>query len=122
LKINQVSLLDLLPENLRSDEKIIASAKAIDEQLNKINNTTPQLLIYKNINLQSERVIDELAKEESVDFYDTSYSRDTKINLIKNAGAWNRRKGTASVVEEVVKEVFSSAKVIEWYEYGGASF
>ncbi|MDP5276636.1 phage tail protein [Chengkuizengella axinellae] len=50
------------------------------------------------------------------------YHLEVKRELVKNSAAWHRRKGTASVIEEVVKAAFDDAVVSEWYEYGGAPY
>ena len=45
-----------------------------------------------------------------------------KRALVRNAIAWHRYKGTPAAVEEVCSAVFQSAKVFEWWEYGGVPY
>jgi len=122
MDLKQISILDLLPTNLLSDGKVVAAAQAIDKQMQSINDVIPKLLLYKNLDLQSEHVIDELAKEENVDFYDSTLPIEVKRELVRNSSKWNRRKGTASVVEEVVRAVFDDAVVTEWGGYNGEPY
>ena len=66
-----------------------------------------------------EVVIDLLAWQLHVDFYEPDLPLDTKRALIRNSIPWHRRKGTPYAVQEMVSTVLAEGKVYEWFEYGG---
>lgn len=117
--INELDLASQLPQVLSSDININALAKAFTQELIQVNLSTELLLILANLDKLPEAIIDELAWQLHVDFYDVSMPRITKTQLIKQSIAWHRRKGTVKVVEEIVSAVYSTAKVVENWEYGG---
>ena len=80
------------------------------------------ILLYPRIDELPENLIDALAEQFHIDFYDAEMSLQQKRTVVKNSIAWHRRKGTPSVVEEMVQTVFESAHVEEWFEYGGEPY
>lgn len=123
IKLNQVSLLDILPSNLTKDKSIIAAAKSIDKECIKILNEIDKKLILSNIdNINEDKIIDALALESHVDFYNQNLSLDIKKNIVKNSLYLHRIKGTKTAVENLVNTVFGDGKVVEWFEYGGEPF
>ena len=49
-------------------------------------------------------------------------TNEKKRELIDKSIEWHQHKGTTWVVEEVLKTVWTTAEVIEWYEYGGRPY
>lgn len=70
----------------------------------------------------SEVLIDELAWQYHVDFYDYQADIAKKRALVRSAIAWHRYKGTPAAVEEVCTAVFRTARVFEWWEYDGEPY
>ena len=121
--LQSVSLLDILPPNLLADKKINAAARALDDELQKITAATRNALLLPRLDELSEDVIDLLAWQWHVDFYEpVGMDIDTKRRLIKNSIAWHRIKGTPAAVEQVVSAVFDTSHVQEWFEYGGKPY
>jgi phage tail P2-like protein len=79
----------------------------------------PNLTLNKIVN---ETLIDLLAWQFHVDFYEPWLPVEIKRELVLKSLDWHYRKGTPSVVEEIVSTVFTRAKVEEWYEYGGRPY
>ena len=69
-----------------------------------------------------EEIVDELAWQYHVDFYDYSADIEKKRALVRQAIAWHKRKGTPAAVEEVCTAVFQTARVFENWEYGGEPY
>ena len=121
--LQSVSLLDILPPNLLADKKINAAARALDDELQKITAATRNALLLPRLDELSEEVIDLLAWQWHVDFYEPiGMDIETKRKLIKNSIAWHRIKGTPAAVEQVVSAVFDTSHVQEWFEYGGKPY
>lgn len=121
--LQSVSLLDILPPNLLADKKINAAARALDDELQKITAATRNALLLPRLDELPEEVIDLLAWQWHVDFYEPiGMDIETKRKLIKNSIAWHRIKGTPAAVERVVSAVFDTSHVQEWFEYGGKPY
>ncbi|WP_196590605.1 phage tail protein I [Pectinatus frisingensis] len=122
-EIESISLLDILPPNLQQDEKIIAAAKAIDGEMQKVTADVKECIQIARIDELPEKVIDLLAWQWHVDFYEPVKLNITKKrDLIKQSIAWHRMKGTPAAVESVVSAAFDKSTVLEWFEYGGQPF
>jgi phage tail P2-like protein len=119
IEITDIRLIDLVPPNLRDDPTIRAAAEALDTEIRKVSELIPLVTIQSNLNTLPERWVDELAWQNHVDFYDQSLPIEQKRQLVRNALAWHRRKGTASAVRELIQDVFGDGEIREWFEYGG---
>ena len=120
--LQSVSLLDILPPNLLADKQIYAAARALDDELQKITAATRNALLLPRLDELSEEVIDLLAWQWHVDFYEPSMSIDTKRRLVCESIAQHRIKGTKAAVEKMVQTVFKEGVVSEWFEYGGEPY
>ena len=117
--LQSVSLLDILPPNLLVDKQIHAAARALDDELQKITTATRNALLLPRLDELPEEVIDLLAWQWHVDFYEPSMSIETKRQLVRESIAWHRIKGTKAAVEKMAQTVFKGGVVTEWFEYGG---
>ena len=120
--LENVKLIDTLPPTLAADESIQNLCPVIDAKLQEISNTINAILLWQNIELLPEKIIDELAWQFHVDFYDYNAAKSKKISLVKKAIPWHKIKGTPAAVEAVCTEVFQSAQVLENWEYGGEPY
>lgn len=122
-ELQHTSLLDILPQNLLRDEQIKAAAQALDTELQKITEATKEALLLSRLDELPEAVIDLLAWQWHVDFYEpVDMDIETKRKLIKTSIAWHRIKGTPAAVEQVVSAAFDTSYVKEWFEYGGKPY
>lgn len=117
--IREIRLVDILPPNIAQDGKVRAAAEALDRELQAVTAVIDQCLLLCRIDELPESVLDLLAWQFHVDFYEADLPIEQKRVLVKKAFAWHKRKGTVAVVEEAVRSIFGRAKVEEWYEYGG---
>lgn len=115
-----LSLLNILPSSISSDDTVIAAAKALDGEFQDATKAIESVAIIPNIrNIVDSALIDLLAWQFHTDFYDPTLPLETRRDLVLKALLWHFRKGTPAVVEEIVRTVYKDAKVTEWFEYGG---
>ena len=121
--LQSVSLLDILPPNLLADKQINAAVQALDDELQKITAATKEALLLPRLDELPEAVIDLLAWQWHVDFYEPAgMDIETKRKLIKTSIAWHRIKGTKAAVEAMVQIISGKNLVTEWFEYGGEPY
>ena len=117
--LENVNLLDLIPPNLQQDEQIQAAAQAIDVELKK---TTKQIwfcLLLPRLDELPENLVDELAWQFHVDFYDTTLDIAIKRDLVRQSILWHMKKGTPYAVKSIVGALLVGATVTENWDYGG---
>ena len=113
------NLLLTLPDILRNDEKMLALATAIANVLAARPEEINSLLIYTKIDTLSEDLLDILAYDFKVDWWDSNYTIAEKRQTLKDSWYVHRHLGTKSAVETAISAIYPETKVKEWFEYGG---
>lgn len=112
----------LLPYSLSQDPVLVAMFEALVIQLKEAYDDADLLFDLVNIDNLPEPLLDLLAYEKHVDFYDNQLTIVQKRELIKASISWHRKKGTRWAVERVVSIVYPNANVYEWFEYDGHKY
>lgn len=113
------NLLVSFPEALRQDATLAALASAVGDILSKRPEEIRQVAIYPSIDELDESLLDILAHDFKVDWYDYNYNADIKRALFKSSFAVHRFLGTRGAVTRALTSIYSAAAVEEWFEYGG---
>ncbi len=108
-----------LPEALKKDPKMKAFAQAVTKQLLEVSGTIEDVLIYSRFEELQEELLDILAYDMPVDWYDYSYPLKLKREILKNSVNVHKKMGTKYAVENVLKSLHPGSRVEEWFEYGG---
>ena len=122
VNIRQARLIDLLPDSIRNDKQVKAAAEALDRELQAATSAIDRTMLLPILDELPESVVDLLAWQWHVDFYDPSLDIAKKRKLVRQSVSWHRIKGTKAAVEAVVSASFEPSKVLEWFEYGGEPF
>ena len=119
IKIDDVSILRLLPNFLQEDKEIKFLIQVIQEELDLINKKEKDLFLYGNFKSLDENILDELAYQWRVEGYEQTLSKDIKASLVETAYIVRKTKGTKHAIESVVENIYNGAKIKEWFEYDG---
>ena len=122
MDLNNIKLLDLQTSHMKNDPTTIAMCEALQPHFKGLNEESKLVLIYSRIDHLDEKVIDELAWQMHVDFYDYNLSISQKRDLIKNSLYWHKIKGTPKAVLDVATSVFGRTTLEEWFEYNDEPF
>lgn len=122
MKLDNLDLLSLQTGAMKEDKTIIALSIALNKQIEKIVEETSVISIYNNIDNLDEVILDMLAYDLDITWYDSMAPIDVKRKLIKTGVKINKLLGTPHAVEEVIKMHFGDGLVQEWFEYGGEPF
>ncbi len=117
--IYTADFMQSFPQVLNNDETMRIMGIVISEELNKLSYQTLLAIIYANIDLLPEAVLDILAVDFKVDWYDFDYSLEEKRRVIKDSWNVHRKLGTKYAVETAISAIYPDTKVEEWWEYGG---
>lgn len=114
--------LSLLPSVLKNDIKSYAMACGIANEFEKVKEEIHHNIIYSRIGELNEDVLDLLAYDLHVDWYDYSATLEVKRNIIKNSTVVHMHLGTPFAIERVLEDYFGEGHVKEWFEYDGQPY
>lgn len=117
--LKDARLVDGIPAIVAESGWVRAASAAMGEAHETTLRLADESQVYTSIDTASEDVLDALAVCWNIEWYDDTYTLAEKRSVIKDALRVYRRKGTRKAVEDAVKEAMPSAKVAEWFEYGG---
>ena len=108
-----------LPDALKRDAKMCALAEAVTRQLLDASGEIENVLIYSRINELPEALVDILAYDMHVDWYDYGYPLEKKRRILKSSVRVHKKKGTKYAIEQALGSVYAQSEVEEWFQYGG---
>jgi phage tail P2-like protein len=120
--VYSIDLTRTLPAALKNDPDMLALAKVIARGLQEDIRNTRKAVIYARINELDEELLDILAHDLHVDWYDDSHDIDVKRQVIKDSVRVHKRLGTKYAVETALGAVYPDTFVQEWFEYGGKPY
>ena len=94
IEMETALLKDIMPQNLLADEQVKNAAEAIDTELKKVSELYKECLLISRIDELPSDIINALARQWHVDFYDDTMPIDTRRKLVKQSIAWHKIKGT----------------------------
>ena len=116
LGITGENLLRILPPALTQDPSMVALASAGAEALAARLAEIDRVRTISNIDGLEEAVLDILAHDFKVDWYDPEYSLEEKRRTLKDNWLVHRRLGTKYAVRTALNAVYPETIVQEWFE------
>lgn len=113
------NLLSQFPSALTYDKSILALAYAFAEMLAQHGEDVKDVDIYQIIDELPEGILDILAYDFKVDWWDYNYSVEEKRRLLKNSWRIHRFVGTPAAVSWAIDSIFGNGEVQEWFDYDG---
>lgn len=121
-KVDDIPIKETLPDSIRKDRTVQDICEAIEKEMQAVNRATGYCLLLPRLDELSEALLDELAWEYHVDFYDQTLPIEQKREMVRQAIESHRKKGTAAVVRNVVSIILQDGRVEEWFQYGGEPY
>ncbi len=113
------NILASFPIALQDD----ASAAALGEITARLLARRPQeidrLRIYPVVDQLPERLLDILAYDFKVDWWDPNYTLEEKRRTLKDSWRVHKMLGTRAAVETALRAIYPKTDVQEWFEYEG---
>lgn len=117
--ITKENLLLILPPALTYDKSMVARASADAEALAARLAEIDRVRVISNIDGLDEAVLDILARDFKVDWYDPNYSLEEKRRTVKSSWRVHKTLGTKAAVETAIRAIYPKTDVVEWFEYEG---
>ena len=122
MELSNIDLLSLQTAYMQQDPFVKALCKALEPYFKMLDEDIRLTYIYGRIDELGEEVVDSLAWQFHVDFYDYTLSLEKKRELVKNSLRLHRIKGTPQAVIEAVKIIFDNIELQEWFQYDGEPY
>lgn len=116
------NFLRQFPFALQPDSSLMAMARVLAGALEVRWDEAVLGILYPCINELPETLLDILAYDFKVDWWDRTYSIEEKRRTLKDSWRVHRMKGTRAAVETALGAVFQNVHVEEWFEYGGEAY
>jgi Bacteriophage P2-related tail formation protein len=112
-------LIDNCTPSISYDAQVQSACIAFDQQMFEIIDDTGQVVMIPSImNIEDSNLIDILAWQFHVDFYDPTRDLEFRKKLVQMSITWHVTKGTVSLVEDVVNTYWPVGAVVEeWFDY-----
>ena len=110
-----MSVYDTFPPVLRNDSDFDGAARAITLKLEENVSLSEYALVYSRIDGLSETVLDTLAYDFNIGWYDYSYSIEEKRRIIREAFKIFRFIGTKYAVETALRSIYPVAYLREGF-------
>lgn len=116
-KISKDTLYSKFPDVLKQSDTInnlgTLTAQAMADRMSEIN----RLSVFYCIDNLPESILDILAQDLNVPWYDYNYDVATKRKVIKNCFNVHRKLGTAGALKAAIQSIYPNLTVQEWWEY-----
>ena len=116
------NLLHTAPKVLKNDAGMNPLVDTIAEAISKLGMKVVFPNIYARIDELPEDLLDILAKDFKVDWYDYNWGIEAKRQTIKDSFYVHRHLGTVGAVKTALSDVWPPSTVEEWFEYGGEPY
>jgi len=120
--IFDVTWLDVVSLILNGDSQVKALSAAVSPQLQAVSSAIAECILLARLDELDEDVVDLLAWQYHVDFYDAELTIAQKRKLVQTSIDMHRHKGTPYAVKQVVSTILDNAVVQEWFDYGGEPY
>jgi phage tail P2-like protein len=115
-------LLRTLPQVLKNDKAFHAYATVMAKQLRSVIDDVDCTTIYARIDSLPEAVLDILAYDFKVDWWDYGYTVEQKRQTLKDSFLVHKHLGTKFAVETAISAIYPETTVEEWFEYDGEPY
>jgi hypothetical protein len=115
------SLIENCTPSISYDAQVQSASTAFDRQMYEIIDDTGQVVMIPNImGLTDSNLVDILAWQFHVDFYDPTKDLEFRKQLVQLSIIWHKTKGTVDLVNQVLGMFYPGPPppyVQEWWEY-----
>lgn len=119
MTFNDGEIKHILPSWLRERDDVQAISYAIKQQIDKLQAYKAYIYGYAWVDNAPENVLDLMALELNVRYYNESYDIDLKRELIKKAIIIAMKDGTKFAVDTVIQTIYGDGEAVDWYDYNG---
>lgn len=115
--LTRENLVASLPPALQKDPSAVALAEAMADVLSRRVGEIDRVRLYPEIGRLDEPVLDTLARDFKVDWWDSDYSPDEKRRTLKDSWKVHKLLGTKTAVELGLRAIYPKSWAEPWFAY-----
>lgn len=119
MRLADLDFIKLLPGFMQDDPAVKGLAAGVDAVIREAVPSVLNLSRWDRIDHLPESVLDEMAWEMNLLWYDKGAPLDVKRQVVRDGYKVWATLGTKSAVENIIQTYFGDGKIEEWWEYGG---
>ena len=119
ISLRDAKITNALPHILAKEPWVQAMAYAVNKQLDRLLTYADGVKVQASIDKMPDAVLDVLAAELRLPYYDPNYSITVKRELIRGGLQYWATVGTPESLTKILINIFGDAEIEEWFEYGG---
>lgn len=128
MKLTELTLLGLQTAYMQRDLTTQGFCAGLQKELRNSAIETYNILMYQSLDTVGDtkfgnELVDELAWQFHVDYYDKSADFEVRRKLVKQSILIHKKKGTPQAVLDLLNTAFPSDTILlEWFDYGGKPY
>lgn len=119
MDLSSIDLLKLQTSYMKEDPTTQALCTILNTELQTFADNLTKVLLLSQVDSLAEEILDQLAIDLHIDWYDSTAAIAVKRALVKNSDKVHRYLGTPYAVSQVVNDYLNHGTLQEWFEYGG---
>ena len=120
--VTRDNLLQSLPSVLSQDQGMQPLGETAADAFTALWGNVDLPTIYSRIDELPESLLDILAKDFKIDWYNFDHPIETKRAVIKDSFYVHKHLGTVGAVKRALSDVWPSYSLEEWFNYGGVPY
>ena len=128
MKLTELALLSLQTAYMQRDLTTQGMCKGVQHELREAATSTYNILMYQTLDRLEDTkfgndLVNELAWQFHVDYYDHTAEFEVRKALVKQSIQIHRKKGTPQAVMDLLNTAFPTHTILmEWFNYGGEPY
>lgn len=114
--LDDIKLIDLVPDNLAQDKNLYASSLAIDPELKAVSDQLMVPAIFSRIDELTSDELDHIAWQFDSKVWRDGWPLHLKRSVIRTIINEKSKKGTLSAVRKAVESLGSAVIIREWWQ------
>ena len=113
MQLKDVDIGKLVPDFMKDDATVQALNETLESVVKKLANDMKRLSVWGNMQKLSDEELDAIAYEFDIPWYNKSYTKDKKINIIQNNVALIKKLGTPATMQTIIEDIFGACELEE---------
>ena len=118
-QMNHENLMQLLPSVLDKDKGMHTLAETVSLNIETILAELQEAGIYFRIDKLQESLLDVLAEDLGIHWYDYDFKLETKRRVVQSSFDVHKHFGTKGAMVKAICAIWPTSSVEEWFEYSG---
>lgn len=119
IALRDAKITDGLPRIIAQQPWAQALAYAVNRQLVQLLDLAHGTRVSASVDTMPDAILDALAVELRLPYYDQAYTIDVKRELVKGAIQYWATAGTVDSLAIIMQNIFGDAEIEEWFSYNG---